>query len=76
VDESLRKIAFAVENRTADAHKTGLRLSAPAGFAYELLRDGQRVPLVATGDWDYPLRAVIEIEGPAVKVEVVRKGVR
>jgi hypothetical protein len=76
VDKSLGKIAFAVENRTADGHKTGLRLSAPAGFVYELIRDGKKIPFVATGDWDYPLRAVIEIDGPAVKVEVVRKGVR
>jgi hypothetical protein len=75
IDKALRTIAFAVENRTADAHRTGLRVSAPAGFAYELVRDGKRIPFVATGDWDYPLRAEIEIDGPAVKVEVVRKGV-
>jgi hypothetical protein len=76
VDKSLGKIAFVVENRTADGHKTGLRLSAPAGFACELIREGERIPFAATGDWDYPLRAVIEIDGPAVKVEVVRKGGR
>jgi hypothetical protein len=76
IDKALRKIAFTVENRTADAHKTGLRVSAPAGFAYELIRDGQRIPLVATGDEDYPLRAEVDVAGPAVKVELVRKGVR
>jgi len=76
IDKSLRRIAFVVENRTADAHKAGLRLSVPAGFAYELLRVGRSVPLVATGDWDYPWRVEIDVAGPAVNIELVRKNGR
>lgn len=73
MDKALKKIFFTVENRTANAHKTGLRLSIPAGSSYELLQDGRPVPLVATGDWDYPWRAELEIAGPASRVELVRK---
>jgi len=73
VDKSLRRIAFMVENRTADAHRTGLRISVPAGSAYRLFREGEAVPLVATGDWDYPWRAEIGVSGPAVNLELVRK---
>ena len=73
IDKSLRRIAFTVENRTADAHRTGLRISAPAGFAYEIVQGGQPLPLVATGDWDYPWRAEIEVSGSPVSVELIRK---
>jgi hypothetical protein len=73
MDKSLRRVAFMVENRTGDAHRTGLRVSAPLGAAYELRQDGQRVPLVSTGDWDHPWRAEIELAGPVVKLELVRK---
>ncbi|NTV81106.1 MAG: hypothetical protein HGA24_06750, partial [Candidatus Aminicenantes bacterium] len=73
IDKTLRKIAFTVENRTADAHKTGLRLSAPTGFAYELVQSGRRVPIVATGDPDYPRRAEIDMTAPAMTLELVRK---
>jgi hypothetical protein len=47
-------------------------VAIPAGSGYELVHDGKSVPLVATGDWDYPLRAELEIAGPASKVELVR----
>jgi len=72
IDKSLRKIAFVLENRTSDAHKTGLRLAAPTGFAYELVQAGRPVPLVATGDWDYPWRADIDVAGSTVNLELVR----
>jgi hypothetical protein len=70
IDKSLRRVAFAVENRMAGAHRTGLRISAPAGFAYEIVQGGQPLPLVATGDWDYPWRAEIEVSGSPVSVEL------
>jgi hypothetical protein len=73
IDKSLGKIAFTVENRTADAHRTGLRFSFPAGASYELTRDGRRIPLVATGEWDYPWRAEVDVAGPSVSVELARK---
>ena len=69
-DKSLRKITFSIENRTADTHKAGLRLSAPAGFAYDVVQDGRPVPLVATGDWDYPWRAELDMAGVTSNIEL------
>jgi hypothetical protein len=73
VDTSLRRVAFDSENRTADTHRTGLRLSVPAGSVYELVVNGRSVPLVATGEWDYPWRAEIEVKGPAGRIELSRR---
>ncbi len=73
MDRSLGRISFTLENRTADAHRTGLRLAAPEGYAYALAKNGMTVPLVATGDPDYPWRAEIDVAGPAVRIELVRK---
>ena len=72
IDKSLRKIVFVLENRTSDAHKAGLRLSFPDGFAYKLVQAGRVVPLIATGDGDYPWRAEIDVAGPTVNIELVR----
>ncbi len=72
MDKALQKIAFAVENRTATAHKTGVRLSMPLHSRYELMQDGKPVPLVQTGDWDYPWRAELAISGASSKIELVR----
>jgi len=30
------------------------------------------VPLVSTGNWDYPWRAELDIAGPGVKIELIR----
>ncbi len=74
IDKSLRKIDFVVENRTSDAHRTGIRISFPAGSSYDLLIEGRVVPLSTTGEWDYPWQAEFEVKGATVKVEVRRKG--
>jgi len=73
MDKSLGRISFTLENRTADAHRTGLRLAAPAGYAYALVGNGTAVPFVATGDPDYPWRAEIDITGPTVDLVIVRR---
>jgi hypothetical protein len=73
MDKSLGRISFILENRTADAHRTGLRLAAPAGYAYALVGNGTTVPFVATGDPDYPWRAEIDIAGPATDLVMVRR---
>src|SRR6185503_20018002 len=39
-DKSLNKISFTLENRTGDAHTTGLWLSLPAGTSCTVLQDG------------------------------------
>ncbi len=72
MDKSLDKISFTVENRTADVHDTTLRLSLPAHTAYELLQDGRPVPMLMTGDWDYPWRAELEVGAKGAKIELVR----
>jgi hypothetical protein len=72
MDKALDKISFTIENRTTNAHKTGVRLSIPVHSRYELLQDGKNVPLVQTGNWDYPWRAELTLSGPASKVELVR----
>ncbi len=72
MDKKLDKIAFTVENRTADAHKTVLRLSAPFQTSYELRLEGKPVPLAATGGWDYPWQAELDVAGKGVAVELVR----
>jgi hypothetical protein len=73
IDKSLRRISFVVENRTIDAHRTGLRISVPAGSAYELILDGRPRPFLATGDGDYPWRAEVGVEGPTVNIVLIRK---
>ena len=34
------------------------------------------VPLVATGEWDYPWRAEIDVKGPTGQIELLRKKAR
>ncbi len=72
MDKALGRIAFTIENRTANEHKTGVRLSIPAHSKNELLQDGKPVPLPQTGDWDYPWRAELSMSGPTSKVELAR----
>jgi hypothetical protein len=60
-DKALKEIGFTVENRTSDAHATGLLLSPPAGSSYTVVQDGQPISLEKTGNWDYPLRAELKI---------------
>ena len=72
MDKALGKIVFTVENRTGNAHRTGVRISMPVHARYELLQDGRAVALQQTGNWDYPWRAELAISGPTSKIEIVR----
>jgi hypothetical protein len=72
VDKSLGRVAFTVENRTSDGHRTGLRFSFPAGSSYELTFNGRPVPITATGEGDYLWRAEIEVQGPAARIELIK----
>ena len=72
LDKALGKIAFTVESRTANPHRTGVRMSMPVHSKYELLQDGRPVPLVQTGNWDYPWRAELSMSGRTSNIEVVR----
>ena len=64
IDKTLGAITFRLENRTGDAHATGLRLALPANARYTLTVGGTAVPLQATDQPDYPWRAEIPL-GPA-----------
>lgn len=70
VDKALGSISFSLENRTATAHATGLRLSLPVNSHYLLTVDGKTVPLVATGNPDYPWRAELSVSLAGAKVEM------
>jgi hypothetical protein len=72
MDKTLGTISFTVENRTADTHRTVVRLSFPFHTSYELRQEGRPLPLVGTGDWDYPWQAEIDVAGKGVKIELVR----
>lgn len=72
MDKALDKIVFTLETRAGDVHHTTLRLSLPAHTTYELVQDGRPVPMVVTGDWDYPWRAELEVGAKGAKVELVR----
>jgi hypothetical protein len=61
VDKSVRKISFTVENRTGDRHTTGLWLALPESKHYILKLNGKRVALWPAGNWDYPLRADLDL---------------
>jgi len=72
MDKKLEKIAFLLENRTANAHTTGIRLSFSANSQYELLQEGKKVKLTQTTNWDYPWRAELAMTGGPTRIELVR----
>lgn len=70
VDKALTSISFTMDNRVGKAHTTGLRLSLPVNARYALTVDGKTVPLVQTGDPDYPWRAEMAVGAAGAKVEL------
>ena len=72
MDKKLNRIAFTLENRTADRHTTGIRLSFPPHSQYELRRDGKEVELIRTNNWDYPWRAELAMTVGSTFIELVR----
>jgi hypothetical protein len=73
LDRALDRVAFTIENRTADRHRTALRLAVPAGATYEVRVDGKRVALQPSGNLDYPLRADLDVGPQPPRVEIVRR---
>jgi hypothetical protein len=72
VDKRLERVGLQLENRTADSHTTELSLRFPYGTSYTLLQDGRPVPLVPTGNWDYPWRGTVKMGPAATRIELVR----
>jgi hypothetical protein len=72
MDKAAGKIAFMIENRTRNAHTTGIRLAFPVGSRYAVLADGKPVALAQTDSWDYPWRAEVPVSGERVRIEIVR----
>lgn len=73
LDQALKTIRFVIENRTANTHHTGIRLSMPVNTAYDLRQDDKIVPLAQTGDWNYPWRADLTIAAARSRIELVRR---
>lgn len=67
----LRRFSFTLENRTADSHRTWLRLSLP-GDRWEVRVDGKAARVMPSGDWEYPLQAELPV-GPATKTVTIVK---
>src|SRR6185295_3538552 len=72
LDKGLNKISFTLENRTSDAHSTGVKLSIPLNMKFDLMQDGKKVDLQQTGDPDYPWRADLKMGSGSSKLELVR----
>jgi Family of unknown function (DUF5695) len=73
IDKRLARVAFAIENRTGDAHTTGVRLSMPVNMQFELRQDGRVATLVHTGDADYPWRADLPMPVAGSQIELIRQ---
>ena len=72
VDKRLDRIAFSIENRTGDSHRTELFLWLPYGADYVLTQDGQERELVLTGGWDYPWRVTLPMTDSPTRIELIR----
>lgn len=72
VRKQLDRIAFTLENRTGTRHETELSFWLPYGEEYTLTQDGSTVALIPTGDWDYPWRATLAMDGSSSTVELVK----
>jgi len=71
MEQSLKKIAFILENRTGDEHITNLRISGPPERRYSIFQNGKRVPIIGTGNWDYPLRATFITGRDQARIELI-----
>jgi hypothetical protein len=72
MDAGIQNISFTVENRTADTHATGVRLSFPVNTRYELRQGDVAVPLVRTDDWNYPWHATLKAGGTPSRITLTR----
>jgi hypothetical protein len=69
-DKLLKHVAFTLENRTGDNHRTSLWLSPPLAAHYVVTQDNKKIALHSTGNWDYPLRADLNIARTASRIEL------
>ena len=72
IDKAMKKLAFLMENRTGDAHTTGLWLSLPAGAKWTVLQDGRKLTFQKTTSWDYPTYVPLRAVRGNSKIEIVR----
>lgn len=73
VDRALKKVSFTLENRTGDDHSTGLWLALPEKSSYSVRQDGKQLALKPTGNWDYPLRAELNVNRKPARIEMVQE---
>ena len=76
VDPGLKKVSFTLENRTGDNHATGLWLAFPEKSPYSVRQDGKRLAPKPTGNWDYPLRAELNVTPKPARIELVQESQR
>jgi hypothetical protein len=72
MDKTLNTISFTLENRTGNAHSTGIMLSFPDHSEYELRQDGKPVAMTLTDDWEHPYRAQLTMRRSTSRIELVR----
>jgi len=72
LDKKCNRINFTLENRTKDKHITQLSLSIHPSSEYEVLQDGQKVELIKTDNWDYPLLAKLKMNEKPSAIEIIR----
>jgi hypothetical protein len=68
LDKSLKSVAFAIENRTGQAHVTMMKLALPVNAHLGLTVDGKAVELKRVDDPDYPWRAEVRVAGASALV--------
>jgi len=75
MDRGATRVAFVLENRTANAHRTRVRLALPAGVTYALSMNGQSIPISRTTSPDYPWTAELPIPAAtgSIRVELRRQ---
>jgi hypothetical protein len=71
-DPGLTRVSFTLENRTADAHTTALRLILPPG-AWTARMDGKRLALTPKSDGDYTASVALPVTGASSRIDLARR---
>jgi hypothetical protein len=70
VDDSLARVAFKVENRSGEAHRTQLEITGASAASYEVTADKQRLQPVQTASG---IRVDIPVGAAGTSVTLTRR---